>query len=361
MVAAFVFGSVVLAGCSSNATGTITHTPAIKTTGGRDTARSGTQIAILVADTTNGIALPGGPTPASIARQVFAMMHGPRATVAAGARRTSATGTATGPCTNSMKQSQATNANGGAVTTTDFFYDPACTTLETEEIITVDSPGAAATTGSGTITTYGTTGNLRVIAVLGINVSSAAGRETFTLTESATPAGTGTAVAQLGASCNGVPGVQTVNCSVAHFGTSGGVLFADSFTTTATAGTGGANATAAVTASLFLSTSFTLVQSLSTWTIGNATAFNTESGTYNFASTGPTGNGVLTLTDVLYTYTETATLTSSGLAVSIIENPNSAVTAVTPIANATVDAAGTGLLTYADGTTEPIAAGLLGF
>ena len=49
------------------------------------------------------------------------------------------------------------------------------------------------------------------------------------------------------------------------------------------------------------------------------------------------------------------------MATTIIENPNSAVTVVTPIATANVDAAGTGVLNYADGTTEPIAGGLIGF
>src|SRR6202011_792108 len=102
-----LLGSIGLAGCSTSSNATITHTPALQTTGGRDTARSGTQVAILIAGTTNGIALPGGPTPAGIARQIMAMRG----------RHVSVTGAATGACNNGVKQSSVNNADGSTTTT----------------------------------------------------------------------------------------------------------------------------------------------------------------------------------------------------------------------------------------------------
>ena len=58
-----------LTGCSSGtAPGTVVHTPALKTTGGRATARSMVQAAIIATETSNGLALPGGLTPASAIR-----------------------------------------------------------------------------------------------------------------------------------------------------------------------------------------------------------------------------------------------------------------------------------------------------
>ena len=64
---------------------------------------------------------------------------------------------------------------------------------------------------------------------------------------------------------------------------------------------------------------------------------------------------------MLYTYTETATLSATGLSITIVENPNGIVTVDTPIATATIDVGGTGVLTYADGTTESISGGLIGY
>src|ERR1700681_2558979 len=127
-LAVFLLGSLGLGGCSTGSNTTVIHTPALQTSGGRDTARSGVQAAILIADTTNGIALPGGPTPASIARRVFGMIHRARGTLA--------TGTSTGACSNGVKTSAVTNGDGSRTTTTDYYYEAACATLEAEESIT---------------------------------------------------------------------------------------------------------------------------------------------------------------------------------------------------------------------------------
>jgi hypothetical protein len=359
LAAAFLIGSLGLAGCSSGSNSTVTHTPALKTPGGRDTARSGVQGAILVAQTTNGIALPGGPTPAGLVRRVFAIVHG---------RSTSATGAATGACVNGVKQSQSTNGTTGVrTTTTDYYYEAACTTLEAEEIINVDKPATPGnTTGSGTITSYSQAGAVRVVQTLALNTSTSTdaatpNQESFTLVDSAATTAAGATVAGIGATCIGTPPSATVNCSVAHYGTSAGTTSGEVFVTGATQGTSGGNSTANVTIAFFAGTSLGLTQTGSNWGLTGANAFNQATGTYGYTTTGSSGNGTLTLKDVLYTYVETATLSATGLAVSIIENPNAAVTAVTPIATATVDVAGTGVLNYADGTTEPIAGGLIGF
>lgn len=357
--AALLLISLGLAACSSGSNSTVTHTPALKTAGGLDTARSQVQVAILVAGTTNGIALPGGPTPAGLVRRVFGIVNG---------RRTSATGGSTGACSNGVKSSQTTDATTGATTTTtDYYYDPACATLEAEEVITVDKPATPTnTTGSGTITSYSNAGAIRVVQKLTLKTSTSASatdpnQETFTLVDSASTTAGGATIAAIGATCVGTPPSATVNCSVAHYGTSAGTTFGEAFATAATAGTSGGNANATVSVAYYASTALALLQTGTNWGLGGANAFNTGTGTYGYTSTGPSGSGTFTLKDVLYTYVQTATLSSTGLSISTIENPNAAVTTQTPIATATVDVAGTGVLTYADNTTEPIAGGLIGF
>ncbi|GAC1658926.1 MAG: hypothetical protein NVS4B13_02700 [Candidatus Elarobacter sp.] len=358
-VTALFLGSLGLSGCSTGSNATVTHTPALKTVGGRATARGSVQAAILVVDTANGIALPGGPTPASLTRRVFAIVHGNRTTAA--------TGAATGTCSNGVKSSQVTNSDGSRSTTTDYFYEPACTTLESEQIIVVQKPSTPTnTTGSGTITSYDRTGGVRVVETLTLKTStdpasSNPNQETFTLSETAATSAGGTTVAAFGVTCIGVPGSATLTCSGAHYGTSAGTTTGEAFSTNATASTTGGNANATIGVAFYTSSTLGLAQSGVLWGITGANAFNSATGTYGYSSTGPSGNGTLTLKDVLYTYNETATLSPTGLSISIIQNPNAAVAVATPIAIATVDVAGTGVLTYADGTTEPIAGGLIGF
>jgi len=359
LAAAFLAGSLGLAGCSSGSNTTVIHTPALKTPGGRDTARSGVQAAILIADTTNGIALPGGPTPAGLIRRVYGMVHG---------RRTSATGTATGACNNGVKQSQATDSTTGAVTTTtDYYYEPACATLEAEETIKVDKPATPGdTTGSGKITTYSQAGAVRVVQTLGIKTSTSTstttpGQETFTLTDAAAATDGGTTVSSIGATCIGTPPSATVNCSVAHYGVSASTTFGEVLVTAATAGTSGGNANANTTVAFYAGATLSVSQTGTDWTLTGSSPFNQATGTYGYTTTGPSGSGTLTLKDTLYTYVETATLSSTGLSVTIVQNPNAAFNTTTQILTATVDVAGTGVLTYSDGTTEPIAGGLIGF
>lgn len=357
--AALVVASLGLAGCSTGSNATVTHTPALKTPGGVDTARSAVQVAILVADTTNGIALPGGPTPAGLVRRVYGIVNG---------RRASATGTSTGACSNGVKQSQTTDATSGArTTTTDYYYDAACATLEAEEVIVVDKPATPGdTTGSGTITSYSQSGAVRVVQKLTLQTATSTAaatpnQVTFTLVDSASATAGGATVAAIGATCVGTPPSATLNCSVAHYGVSAGTTFGESFATTATAGTSGGNATANVSVLFYAGTTLSLAQSGTSWGLGGANAFNNATATYGYTTTGPSGSGTLTLKDTLYTYVETANLSSTGLSITTVENPNAAVTVQTPIDTATVDVAGTGVLTYANGTTEPIAGGLIGF
>jgi len=364
LATAFLIGSLGLAGCSSGSNSTVIHTPALQTAGGRDTARSGVQTAILVADTTNGNALPGGPTPAGLVRRVYSIVHG---------RRISATGTATGACSNGIKSSQTTDATTGARTTiTDYYYETTCVTLEAEESITVDKPATPTnTTGSGKITSYDKSGAVRVVQVLTLKTSTGANttspnEETFTLSDAASKTDGGAVVAAVGSTCVGTPPSATVSCSVAHYGTSAGTTFGEVLADAATAGTSGGNASATVTATFYVGTTLTLTQNGSNWLVSGANGFNQMTGTYGYTTTGPSGSGTLTLKDSLYTYAETATLASTGLTVTIVQNPNSAFNTTSNIATATVDVAGTGVLTYADTTTtttttEPIAGGLIGF
>ncbi|HEY0395866.1 MAG TPA: hypothetical protein VGD01_15305 [Candidatus Elarobacter sp.] len=351
-----------LGGCSSGgSTATVTHTPALQTPGGRATARSGVQAAILIASTSNGIALPGGPTPATIARRVMSIVHDR-------GRTPSATGTSNGVCINGQKQSQATNTNGSQTTITDYYFDAICTTLETEESITVNSPATpGATTGSGTITSYSSAGAVRVVQALTLTVTTAAAtsttaqQETFTMVDSASATAGGTATSAVGATCVGSPPSPSVTCSVAHYGTSGGATVGEAIGITATAGSGGGSNSAAISMGFFTASALAIVQSGASWGISGASAFNGATGTYTYTTTGSSGSGSLTLADSLYTYSETANLSSSGLTVTIIQNPNSAFNTTTPIATATVDVGGTGTISFSDGTSETIAGGLIGF
>jgi hypothetical protein len=353
-LAAFLLGSIGLTGCSTSSTATITHTPALQTTGGRDTARSGTQVAILLAGTANGIALPGGPTPAGIVRQILAMRG----------RHVSATGAATGACNNGVKQSSTNNADGSTTTTTDYFFEATCVTLGTEEVIILNKGG---TDGTGTITSYDRTGALHVVEKLTFTESTIAASgsspasETITLQITASSTAGGATTAQVGATCVGPPNSLNVNCSVAHNGTSGGVGFGDAFATTGTAASGTTSPSTTLNVGFYLGPSLGIIQTGNNWGVSGNSAFNSATGTYTFTSTGNSGSGTLTMKDVLYTYTETATLSSTGLSVTIIQNPNSAFNATTPISTATVDIGGNGTLNYSDGTSETIAGGLVGY
>jgi hypothetical protein len=360
--AVLLVSSLGLTGCSgggSNAT--VTHTPALQTAGGRATARSGVQAAILIATTTNGIALPGGPTPASIARRMLSIVHDR-------GRRPSATGTSTGVCINGQKQSQTTNAGGSQTTVTDYYFEPVCTTLETEESITVNSPSTPGqTNGTGTITSYGSGGAVRVVQALTLTVTTAAAtsttptQETFTMIDSASATAGGSATSAVGATCVGTPPSATLSCSVAHYGTSGGATVGEAMGISATAGSGTASNTAAVSMGFYTASALGVVQSGTSWGVSGTSAFNTGTGTYTYTTTGTTGSGSLVLTDNLYSYSETANLTSSGLTVTIIQNPNSAFNTTTPILTANVDQGGTGTIAFSDGTSETIAGWLIGF
>ena len=352
LAAALLAGSLGLAGCSTGSNATITHTPALQTVGGRQTVRGGTQAAIIVVDSANGLAFPGGPTPAGIMHRIAGILN---------ARRTSATGTATGSCSNGVKSSQTTSATGARTTTTDYYYEPTCATLEAEEIITVDTPAAPATTGSGSITSYDKSGGVRVYqklslaANLGDANSDHPNQELISVSSAAAPTVGGTARAGWGASCLGAPNAVTMTCNLAHFGISATATFGEAFTfATSAAATPGGNNIANVSISFYSATGLGVTQSGTSWSVTGANAFNAATGNYGFTSSGSTGSGSMTLTDSLYSYTETATLSPSGLSISIVRPDG-------PIATATVDAAGTGVLTYSDGATEPIAGNLLGF
>lgn len=367
LTAAALASSLALGGCSTNTNGVVTHTPALQTVGGRNTARSIAQSAIIIAETTNGIALPGGPTPAGALRRFAALVRARRASGTT--RGPSATGTSTGACTNGVKQSQTTDPSNGAQTTvTDYYYDAACTNLEAEESITVNKPSTPSNTdGSGTITVYGTTGNLRVVEKLGFEVTSSTATpstpstESYTLTDNASATAGGTTTSSVGATCTGQPGSATLNCSMAHSGSSGGTSFGEALATAATAGSSGSSNTATINMGFYTSPTIGIAQSGTTWGVTNATAYNSGTATFTYSSSGLTGNGTMTTKDSLYTYVATSTLSATGLSTSIVENPNEAVTVPTNIATATTDQTGTGTLNYADGTTEPIAGGLLGY
>jgi hypothetical protein len=351
---ALVLGPLGLSGCSTSGNSTVIHTPALKTSGGRATARSMVQTSILTVTTLNGLAVPGGLTPASAIRTVRDVMHG---------RRALANGASTGACNNGRKQSQVTNSDQSVTTTTDLYYDPACVTLEDEEIIKVAPPGTTPMTASGTLVTYDKSGAVTSSHVLALTSTTSNANstttETITLTDSASATVGGTVIDQVGATCVGAPNAVTMTCSVAHVGTTNGTTTGEAMALDATAGSNGQNATASVNASYYFG-SLGLSQSGTTWGVTNAGAFNAASGSYGYASTGTTGNGTLTLKDNLYAYSETATLSATGLSVTLIQNPNSAFNTTSNIATATVDAGGNGTMNYADGTVEPIWGGLIG-
>jgi hypothetical protein len=267
-----------------------------------------------------------------------------------------------------VKQSQTTGSSGQQITTTDYYYDAACATLEAEEIITVDMPSTpTSTTGSGTITVYNTAGAVRVVQTLAMTVgattatSSSPSIETYTLNDNASATAGGTTTSSVGATCSGQPNSPTLSCSVAHFGNSGGTLFGEALSTAATAGSSSSTNTATTNIGFYSSPTIGIAQSGDQWGISGATAYNSGTSTFTYTSSGFTGSGTMSMTDSLYTYVESVTLSASGMTASIVENPNEAVTTTTNIATATTDRTGTGTLNYADGTSETIAGGLIGF
>ena len=339
--ASIFLGSTVLAGCSSGSNATITHNPPLSTFGGKSTARSSVQSAILVADTSTGNAVPGGPTPAGIARDVLNAIRG---------RHVSA---ATGACVNGKKSSQITETDGSKTTTTDLYYDALCATLEEEEIVNVDTFTGTTSTGTGKITTYDRTAAVTSYHQLAISSSNDPATQTVNVTDTASATVGGTALASVGASCTGAQNSATMSCSAAMYGTSAATTFGQALAISGTAGTSGGNNT--VTANVaFYGAGITGISLATTgWGVVGVSAFNSGTITYTYSSTGTTGSGTFSLTDSLYTYTVTGALTATGLAVTIVRNTD-------PIATATVDRAGNGTITYADGTSDVIWGNVVG-
>jgi hypothetical protein len=339
--ASILLGSIVLAGCASGSNATVTHNPPLSTFGGKSTARSAVQSAILVADTSNGNAVPGGPTPAGIARLVLDAVHGRHVSLA------------TGACVNGKKTSQAVQPDGTTTTTTDLFYDALCATLESDEVVNLDTSVAATTTGTGSITTFDRTGAITSYHKLTLSSVNGTSSQTVTYNDASSATVGGAVIAAVGATCTGAANSPTMTCTAAMYGTSGTATFGQSISDTATAGTGGANNTVTVAVTFFGAGITGIGQSSGSWVVLGTLGFNSATGTYSYSSTGSTGSGTLSLTDSLYTYTVTGNLTATGLAVTIVRNTD-------PIATATVDRAGNGAITYADGTTDVIWANVVG-
>ena len=339
--ASILFGSIVLAGCSSGSNATITHNPPLSTFGGKSTARSAVQSAILVASTSTGNKLPGGPTPASIARVVLDAMRG---------RHVSG---ATGPCVAGKKSSQITETDGSTTTTTDLYYDALCATLEEEEIVNIDHLTGTITTGTGKISTYDRTGTLTSYHQLAISTTNDPAAQTVNVTDTASATVGGAALASVGSSCTGAQNSPTMSCSAAMYGTAGSTTFGQAIALTGTAGTGGANNVVTFNVAFYGAGITGIVLATNGWGVTGVSAFNSANGTYTYTTTGMTGSGTFSMTDSLYTYTVTGTLTATGLAVTIVRNTD-------PIATATVDSAGNGSITYADGTSDVIWGNVVG-
>jgi len=336
-----LLASIVLAGCSSGSNVTVTHNPPLSTFGGKSTARSAVQSAILVTGTSTGIAVPGGPTPAGIARRVLAMVRG-RQILAA-----------TGPCVNSKKSSSATQTNGSTTTTTDFYYDALCATLEEEEIVNIDSRTTPTTTGTGTIVTFDRAGAVTSSHKLTLSSTNSTTDQIVTYNDAASATVGGTVIAAVGATCEGAPNSPTMSCTAAMYGTSGVATFGQALATSSTAGTAGANTIVNVGVTFYGAGITGISVASGSWGVLGASAFNSATGTYSYATTGSTGNGTMSLTDSLYTYTVTGNLAATGLAVTITRNSD-------PIATANIDAAGNGTINYADATTDVVWAGVVG-
>jgi hypothetical protein len=340
--ASILLGSTALAACSSSSNETITHNPPLSTFGGRSTARSAVQTAILVTGTSNGIAFPGGPTPAAIARRVLdVMQHG---------RRVSAVLSA---CSNGTRTSQAGNSDGSTTTITDIYYDALCTTLEEEQVLNVATPGSPTTSATGKVTTYDHSTNVTSYHSLTISATNADGTQTVTYNDAAAATTGGPVIAAVGATCAGAPSSPTMSCTAAMYGTVSSSTFGQAVADAGTAGTGGAKNGVTVNVTYYGAGITGIAQTAGTWGVSGGAGFNSATGAYTYSSTGSTGNGSFSLTDSLYTYTVTGSLTATGLAVTIVRNTD-------PIATATVDGAGNGLISYADGTTDVIWGGIVG-
>ncbi|HEV2644261.1 MAG TPA: hypothetical protein VGT98_16225, partial [Candidatus Elarobacter sp.] len=330
-----LLGSIALAGCSSGSNTTVTHNPPLSTFGGKSTARSAVQSAILIADTSTGIAVTGGPAPAAMGRRVLDVMRG---------RRISAS---TGACINGQKTSQVANADGSATITTDLYYDALCVTLEEEQVLNVITPGSSVTSANGTVTTFDRAAAVTSFHTITITASNTASVQTVNYNDSAALTVGGTAIAAVGATCTGAANSPTMTCSAAMYGTTANATFGQAIATSGTAGTGGANNSVTANIAYYGSGITGITQSAGSWVVTGASAFNSGSATYTYTSTGASGNGNLTLTDSLYTYTVTAKLAATGLTVTIVRIGD-------PIATATIDTAGNGLITYADGSTDTV-------
>jgi hypothetical protein len=136
-------------------------------------------------------------------------------------------------------------------------------------------------------------------------------------------------------------------CTAAMYGTADSGTFGQSISDTGTAGTSGAANLVTVGVTFYGAGISGIAQSSGNWVVTGVLGFNSGNGTYSYTTSGTTGSGTFSLTDSLYTYTVTGNLTAAGLNVIIVRNSD-------PIATATVDKAGYGTITYADGTSDVI-------
>ena len=243
------------------------------------------------------------------------------------------------------------DARGSEIVTYTTYYDAGCTKPELLEVLTIPASATLSSlTATATVTAFDRAGSVTGYATLVIAESLTPATQTLTLQVSAAKTAGGVPFAQLGLTCSVTLAAASTACGVAAASTAGapvGVSMALGLTLAGSSTL--ATVTESISANVYTGSPLGIAQGTGTaWNVTGGTLADTLTGTM----TATVGNGSITagtiaLHDTANGLAIAGTTTASGTTLGITQNG-------TLIATVTVDAAGTGTIAYADGTTETI-------
>lgn len=262
-----------------------------------------------------------------------------------------------GPCTNGSESATVQVSTTEEQLYDKEFYDAACTTLYQDIFVDVIAADSTSATANGTVTEYSRTGSVIEYATLALKIAGA-GTSTPSITLSMTqaPDATSPQTAAVGLSC----GLATASAAcgfgafarIKSLSQDEGVTLnltlsatvANSITTVPV--TGNAAAYSGALNSLALSPGTFPAWSITGGSLLDTVSFN---GQFAYTSTGLLNSGTLTLADSADDATVTLS-SSSGTFTGTVKQTSTGTT----VATFTVNAAGTGTISYSNGTTAQI-------
>jgi hypothetical protein len=303
-------------------------------------ARASMQSTLAVVANSNGPSLTGASTLA-IMRKVQAIYHGRRPQAVAG-------------CNNGYTSTVVYGATS-STQTDNYYYDAQCTLLEeTDVIIVPNSATLQNLTATGSVTTYARNGSVTGYTTLSLSLTGNSTQDQLTLVATVYPAPGTQPSGKIGVSCIAPPSGTSFHCGDALVTYTGpqqvGVSMDDALSQVTSGSTTTVTSTATVSAYEAASGLDIQQGTLPAWSVIGAAPIASVSGTVTLTSTNATiTGGSVTISDATDGITIAGTFSSSSVTITATGRGAT-------IASVTVDLAGNGIITYADGTTATITA-----